>query len=150
MRGEFSSGQLQLLSAALRHRRDARALLDVRSVRSLDQAFHLAGFGPECARKALLAERMFDKVLGHRFDAGSEDVLDAALALEPLALRYAPRDWQTREPALAAWSEQSRYDETGTHDKAAVESLVTVAERIVGDLVFGLFCDGRVPASFAW
>ena len=54
------------ISAALRHTRDAEHLLASGPHRSLDQAFHLAGFGPECARKACLSESWADKTIATR------------------------------------------------------------------------------------
>jgi hypothetical protein len=46
---------VDLLSAALRHVRDAEHLATPNhSGYSPDQAHHLAGFGPECAQKATL------------------------------------------------------------------------------------------------
>lgn len=148
---EFSTRQLVLISAALRHVRDAAYLLDASHPgQSIDQAFHLAGFGPECARKALLGDRVFDKVLGHRFDAGVELVLDAALALDPQARRYSPRGWAARYPALPTWSEQSRYYATGTKTDASARPVVEQAARAVHDTVVALFADGRIPSGFSW
>ena len=149
--GEYSTKQLALISAALRHARDAVHLLDAgHQGCSIDQAFHLAGFGPECARKALLGDRIFDKVLGHRFDGGVEVVLDAAVALDPHARRYAPRGWAARYPALATWSEQSRYYQTGTNDDASARPLVEQAARAVLETLTALYADGRIPAGFSW
>ena len=62
-----------LLSAAIRHVRDAELLASTAGPnRSLDQAFHLAGFAPECARKATLPRSTFDKSIGHGTTAASE------------------------------------------------------------------------------
>lgn len=45
--------ELKLLSAALRHLRDAEHLADASNLHgSLDQAYHLAGFGPDCRYQA--------------------------------------------------------------------------------------------------
>lgn len=135
-----------MVSAALRHARDAEVLATNGSPgRSLDQAYHLAGFGPECARKATLALRTLDKTIGHRFDDGADDVLDLAEALDPLCHRYRPRDWTTRWPSLAGWSEQVRYDRTGTHDEAKVLRLVGEARDAVDAVVLALWADGRLP-----
>jgi len=64
----LSPKRTALVSAALRHVDDAQALLAVSPV----QAFHLAGFGPECARKAALtvpgaSQGTMDKAIGHGF-----------------------------------------------------------------------------------
>lgn len=148
---ELSTKQLTLLSAALRHARDAEHLLEVENRgRSVDQAFHLAGFGPECVRKALLSDRVFDKVLGHRFDSGAEVVLDVVLALDPRARRYAPRGWASRYPSLVEWSEQSRYRRTGTYDSSVTTPLVEQAARAVRETLAVLFADGCLPSGFAW
>ena len=83
-----------LVSAALRHARDAEWLASKANPnRSPDQAYHLAGYGPECARKATVRAPWLYRTIGHRFDPASETVLDVAVALDPLALRYEPRSW---------------------------------------------------------
>jgi hypothetical protein len=148
---ELSEKQLNLLSAALRHARDAMHLLDVgHSGHSSEQAFHLAGFAPECARKALLGDRVFDKVLGHRLDAGAEVVLEAALALAPHARRYGARSWAVRYPALSSWSVHSRYNRSDTTAAATVTPVVEQAAKAVQETVAALFADGRIPVSFSW
>ena len=84
--------QLTLLSAALRHTRDARALL----ASSPDQAWHLAGFGPECARKAALSERWADHAMSHQLGAPAEGVLEMAIAMDAHAVRYRLEGWATQ------------------------------------------------------
>jgi hypothetical protein len=118
---------IDLLSAALRHARDAESLLAPQNPggQSIDQAFHLAGYGPECARKATLGLRDFDKTIGHRFDGRAEGVLDALVALDPWALRYGASGWGARFPALAEWKETARYHRTGTADAACVDFVAT-------------------------
>lgn len=148
---KLSEDQLNFLSAALRHARDSVYLLDVgHQGHSTDQAFHLAGFAPECARKALLGDRVFDKILGHSFDAGAEVVLETALALDPRARRYRARAWTTRYPALTTWSEQARYYRTGTATAALATPVVEQAAQAVHETVAALFADGRLPVSFSW
>lgn len=137
-----------LVSAALRHVRDAEFLLDQTHGRvSPDQAFHLAGFGPECARKATLTVDWFDKAIGHRMDEKIEDLLTTALALDPVAARYDTHSWSERHPALAGWTEQSRYDRTGTRSQATAEALVSEARQIVDGLTLALWMDGRLPGG---
>src|SRR5215212_4601191 len=92
-----------LLSAAIRHLRDAEFLASVAAPdRSLDQAFHLAGFAPECARKAALPRSTFDKAIGHGTTDASELSLEWALAHDPRARRYRIDlvKWAARYPAL--------------------------------------------------
>jgi hypothetical protein len=99
--------------------------------RSPDQAFHLAGYGPECGRKATLSFRWLDKAIGHRFDASTERLLDLALNLDPVAYRYTPRDWRSRYGRLSEWNEQSRYEGRGTYPQPRVESLLADARAAV-------------------
>jgi hypothetical protein len=147
MRGHLSPKALALVSAALRHMRDAEHLADARAAHSSpDQAYHLAGFGPECARKATLTIRWSDKPLGHALDQGATDpVLEIALALDPYAQRYNPLDWSNRYPALARWNPQCRYDQTGKRDARQIEALVREARLVVDELVGALWADGRLP-----
>ena len=148
---ELSSKQQALVSAALRHVRDAEHLLGAeQTVKSPDQAFHLAGFGPECMRKALLSDRVYDRVLGHRIRPGLEVVLDAILALDPVAHRYFPREWSGRWRALGEWTEESRYERTGTRAEVEVRPLVEDARQVVSQTLAALWADGRLPAGFAW
>lgn len=147
----LSPEAVALVSAALRHARDAEHLADGAHPHvSLDQAFHLAGFGPECARKATLSVRWLDKTIGHRFRQASEDAIDFALAIDPQAHRYEPGGWAARYPALADWSEETRYDRTGTHAVEAVQRLVAEARTAVDSVVLALWSDGRLPDGDAW
>ena len=144
-----SAGQ-ELLSAALRHVRDAEHLASAGTHESLDQAFHLAGFGPECARKAVLSARTYDRAIGHGVTRASEKALQFALAADPAAHRYDLADWATHNPALAGWTEQSRYRGTGTHSVTAVQPLLREARSIVDRITFALWADGRLPGGFSW
>ena len=143
---DLSPFAVQLLSAALRHARDAEWLADPRNPGcSLDQAYHLAGYGPECARKATLSRREFDKTIGHRFRAGTEGIIDLISTLDPHAHRYALRDWALRYPSLAEWREDVRYEPTGTYLRPAVSALVLEARQAVDAVVLALWADGRIP-----
>lgn len=133
-----------LVSAALRHVRDAEALLGKEPTSSPDQAFHLAGYGPECARKAALSSRALDIALGHEFGA---DVLETALALDVHALRYDLAHWNTRHPALRAWSTGARYKRTGTYTDAQATELVKAARAAVDRIVVALWSDGAFPTG---
>jgi len=145
----MSDLRLDLLSAALRHCRDAEHLLgSSHTSSSPDQAFHLAGFGPECARKAVLSRGTFDKALGHAL--APEAALGGALALDPAAHRYRITRWEMRHPALANWTEQARYEKTGQRDAAEASSTVSAARAIFDDIVLALWADGRIPRSFTW
>lgn len=147
---ELSVKQLDKVSAALRHARDAEHLLQEGPSRSIDQAFHLAGFGPECIRKALLDDSVFDTILGHRLDLGMESTLETILALDPAARRYAPRHWSARWPALGTWTEQARYEPTGKRAPAEVGALVLQSAEIVRETLAALWADGRLPPRFLW
>lgn len=134
-----------LVSAALRHVRDAEHLLDAAENSSPDQAYHIAAFGPECARKATLSIRWLDQAIGHSVDTVAEDILDFAVAIDPIALRYEPMAYSARYPALAGWSIHSRYRRTGFHPQADVEALCRDARAAVDAVVIALWTDGRVP-----
>ncbi|AUX27666.1 uncharacterized protein SOCEGT47_082640 [Sorangium cellulosum] len=144
--GQLSKRQSALLSAALRHIRDAEHLLAPEQPHtSPDQAYHLAGFGPECARKATLTNRWSDKPLGHTMGRPADPLLEFALALDPTAARYNPLDWGTRYPALSTWDPQCRYEATGTRTWQEVELLLGEASRAVQEIVAALWADGRLP-----
>ena len=130
------------ISAALRHVRDAEHLASSGPHQSLDQAFHLAGFGPECARKACLSERWADKAVGHGFGAETEHVLGVVLSLDVQAHRYHPESWNDRYPALDSWTEVSRYWPSGRADEAATTALVAAARSAVDEVVLALWSDG--------
>jgi hypothetical protein len=141
---QLSSPAMGLVSAALRHVRDAERLLQAGEAASPDQAFHLAGFGPECARKAALSARWFDQALGHDFGDIGERVLELAAALDPVAHRYAVADYPSRFPALAKWNVSCRYHRTGEH-AAEAAALVAEARKCVDEIVLALWMDGRWP-----
>lgn len=135
-------------SAALRHIRDAEHLVASDQHRSLDQAWHLAGFAHECARKAFLEGGWVPKLLGHDFTRANEEVLDIAIALDPRAGRYPVRDWTTRYASIERWHPNHRYERTGTAESGSlgrpVETLVTEGRRAVDECLFTLFLDGRL------
>ncbi len=133
-----------LVSAALRHVRDAEHLVAEGPNSSPDQAYHLAGYAPECMRKATLSVRWFDKAIGHRFDDSTEGALEFAIALDPLAERYAPRRFGSRFPALACWREDARYEQTGARDPAEAQRCVSEARNVTNDLLFAMWADGRL------
>lgn len=136
-----------LASAALRHVRDAEHLLADGDHQSIDQAAHLAGFGPECIRKAALSQRWGDKLLGHAFDADGEDILDTLIALDPHAVRAGVADFPRRFPALAAWHIDRRYDRTGTADPTDTTTLVAEARAAVVATLTTLWLDGRLDGG---
>ena len=137
--------ELKLLSAALRHLRDAEHLADASSPHcSLDQAYHLAGFGPECARKAAIAASWANKPLGHDLGDDAEFVLDLALALNPSASRYEVRAWERTYPALAAWKPDCRYQATGTYQRSQTEPLIRDASLAAIEIMAAMWADGRV------
>jgi len=125
--------QSALLSAALRHARDAEALLAA----SPDQAWHLAGFGPECARKACLSERWADKAVGHDWTSSAEALLEVAISMDARAARLDLAGWAQRAPLLARWRPEHRYNRTGANvaDAAGlVEGCAGLVARVHADL----------------
>lgn len=136
----LSHRQRALLSAAARHVRDAERLLADGS--SPDQAWHLAGFGPECARKACIDDAVLDRALGHELGPDGEALLDWWIPLDPHAWRYDLADWSTAEPGIADWRPESRYEQTGTRSGIPVEALVGSARRLVDRVIADLWSDG--------
>ena len=140
-----------LLSAAIRHIRDAEFLASASPpARSLAQAFHLAGFAPECARKATLPRKAFDKAIGHGTTDASELSLEWALAHDPRARRYSVdlARWSARYPGLRSWNEGVRYERTGTRQPAEVTALLTEVRGIVAAILAALWIDGVLDARF--
>ena len=146
---KLSTRAAGLLSAALRHIRDAEHLADAsHSHASLDEAFHLAGFGPECARKATMSDGSLDKAIGH--GAGMREALDAALALDVVAHRYGVSTTTDAFPALGKWTVDCRYAPTGSFPLPDVGAVLAEARVIVDAISLALWADGRIPRSFAW
>jgi hypothetical protein len=143
----LSPKAVALASAALRHVRDAEHMLDAGADTSVDQAYHLAAFGPECARKASLAQRWLDvdKEIGHGARAPADDLVELLVALDPIAHRYEPHDYRRRYPALAKWEVECRYARTGTHARERVKALCDEARAVVDATVVALWADGRLP-----
>lgn len=133
-----------LLSAALRHMRDADSLLAA----SPDQSFHLAGFGPECARKAALGPKWLDRVFGHHLGAEAELILEFLEGIDPVAARYQLGQWSTSFPQLARWSPEVRYQRTGTASREDSAEVVGQAYHVVDRLVASLWSDGRIRDAF--
>jgi hypothetical protein len=141
-----------LISAALRHVRDAEHLLAPGPHRSIEQALHLAGFGPECVRKACVDENMADKAFGHEFARADESVVDLLLALDPSASRYGLDEHTLKLPHREKhWSVDCRYMPTGELDARTgqpklkeedVADVVREAREFVDDCVVELWCDG--------
>ncbi|XXT20823.1 hypothetical protein WME94_04550 [Sorangium sp. So ce429] len=142
----LSTKAVDLLSAALRHARDAEHLLDpAAGYTSPDQAYHLAGYGPECARKATISLRWLDQALGHGAESSAADVTAFTLDLDPLARRYdVPMD-AARWPALSAWRVDARYQRTGARPRPEAQALCQEARQVVDSVVVALWADGRIP-----
>jgi len=140
-----------LLSAALRHVRDAEHLAAAGvATTSLDQAYHLAGFAPECARKATLPRSTYDQAIGHGVGESSEIALQVALAIDPRAQRYDLERWRNRFPGLADWNERARYDRTGTRLHPEVTNVIRESREIVDRIVLSLWMDGAIRQDFSW
>lgn len=138
--------QRSLLSAAGRHVRDAERLLQGRDA-SPDQAWHLAGFGPECARKACLEEAVLDHALGHELGPAGETLLEWWIPLDPLAWRYHLAGWAQDEPHFAEWRPAHRYEASGTRHGDPVRELVASARRRVNGVLADLWSDGRLAEA---
>ena len=132
------------MSAALRHLRDAEHLAGNHENRSLDQAWHLAGFGPECARKACFSERWADTAIGHDFGDDSESVLDMLSNLDLHAYRRIPKRWARTFPTLQKWNVSSRYWPDGRADETETLNLLEEGRRAVDAVLLVLWVDGFV------
>lgn len=129
-----------LLSAALRHVRDAKNLLSG----SPDQAWHLAGFGPECARKACLHVSPWShRLLGHELGSGADEILEWVMDLDPQAHRHSLDPWAS-SPILMSWKPDHRYEATGTCRRQGrdVNDLVATAAEVVDRLHWEMWADG--------
>jgi hypothetical protein len=139
-----------LVSAALRHLRDAEHLLEAHDGHaSPDQAYHLAGYGPECVRKAALSVDWFDRAIGHRYGGVVERVLEVAIALDPRAGRYRLERWAERYASLRGWTETARYEHTGTRTVMAARTLTKDARECVDELVMALWLDARLDGDWS-
>lgn len=143
----LSESRVALASAALRHIEDATTLAS----RSPVQAFYLAGYGPECARKAALTfdsepeARELDKAVGHGFRKDAETAFALVGDLDPLATRYTLRDWKTRLPILTQWNEQCRYAKSDQIGEEKTTRLLDAATGLVTEVIAALWADGRLP-----
>lgn len=147
--------QLGVLSAALRHVRDAEHLLAVADPdRSPAQAWYLAGYGPECVRKAGLDDDWLNKTIGHGVVGASETVVAFALAHDPRPRRYGLDRLPAPHSVLDGWKVEDRYDASEVGDardaRGEIRKAVEEARRIVDNVLFALWVDGRVPETFRW
>ena len=110
----------------------------------MDQAFHLAGFAPECLRKAILATSWVFKPLGHAIGDDADDIVELFAHLEPAVLRYELLGWESRFPELSRWRPEVRYEATGTRTEQQTMALVTEARSLTVDLLSALWADGRL------
>lgn len=144
--GRLGDRRSAFVSAALRHVRDAERLLEPEGTfaPSFDQAWHLAGFGPECIRKALLTERHGDKALGHELGAETGPLLDWLLSLDAGAWRYGAQTWVSTKPLLESWQPDARYAKTGTYSQTQARELVDLARHLVTATLANLWADGAL------
>lgn len=137
------------LSAALRHVRDAEHLLRPHppedNYTSPDQAYHLAAFGPECARKAVIAAPWLDKLLGHGHGEQLAPILEFAAAIDHQAHHYARPANDPVAIAFAIWHVDCRYKRTGTYGAPAADRLVQAARVFVDEIAIRMWADGRIP-----
>ncbi|HET9622835.1 MAG TPA: hypothetical protein VFP84_15785 [Kofleriaceae bacterium] len=141
----MTASNYDFASAALRHIRDAEHLATEGEHISRDQAWHLAGFAHECARKAPIYQGWIPKMLGHDFQIANELVIEFAIAFDPRANRFPLANWSKRFPAISAWSPEHRYEPTGALDNASdrcVEDLIAQGRAAVDECILALFLDG--------
>jgi hypothetical protein len=119
-------------SAALRHLRDADVLVTTSPVQSL----HLAGFGPECARKAALTRGWATRALGH--DAAQPELVAWALDLDGVAARTVG----TPAPDLG-WRPDCRYWASGARTGAEARAMVDRCAADAMPILVRLWAQGR-------
>ncbi len=128
-------------------------LVAVGEYQSIDQAFHLVGFGPECIRKACLDERAVDKALGHTLSEAGDPVVDFLVACDPEAVRYGVELELGDLPLLraAAWRPDVRYARTGTAvaslGERGVAEIVAEAMAFVDERLIALWADGALDGQ---
>ena len=135
-------------SAALRHIRDAEFLAAPGERASFDQAWHLAGFAHECARKSFLRDGWVPKLLGHDFDDAGERVVQIAIALDPRASRLPIAGWAAKYPTIAQWRPDHRYERTGAtirNPERRLDALLAEARQAVDASMIALLLDGSLP-----
>lgn len=146
---DITGEQSAMVSAALRHIGDAHCLLDASPV----QAAYLAGYGPECARKAALAawtghDNLRNRMIGHRFDRTAEIALRLFCDLDPLAPRYKLQEWTRRSSALGEWKEDLRYARSDSLTRTRARRIVEAAAALTTETLAALWADGRLePVS---
>lgn len=139
-----------LISAALRHLRDADTLLGAADGRnSPEGAYYLAGYAVELAGKATLAQRWLDQAIGHvdaaLHELGSQVRL-LAFDLDPVARRYTDGGIP-QSSELARWSTDVRYKKTGSISAVQAKALLEEARGITDEIVLGMWADGRFPTE---
>lgn len=141
----LSNQQMGMISAALRHIADAEALLESSPAQSL----YLAGYGPECARKAALtrwpspAEDLRNKAIGHRFDDPAEVALGWFCDLDSLAPRYSLLRWKKAHNVLGEWKEDVRYGRSDRVTVTKARRFLEAARELTLGTVAKLWADGR-------
>jgi hypothetical protein len=137
---------MALVSATLRHLSDARTLLTSSPV----QAMYLAGYGPECIRKAALMrlpeedEDQRNRTIGHRFGKPEELALRLFCDGDLLASRYGLTGWKKKENALGDWKEDLRYSRSDSVTSRQATKLVEASEKLAMRTLTDLWCDGRL------
>lgn len=143
---ELSSHQMELVSAALRHISDARTLLPSSPV----QAMYLAGYGPECIRKAALMrlpgdeEDQRNRAIGHRFGKPEELTLKLFCDSDTLAPRYRLTGWKSQVNVLGDWKEDLRYGRSDSVPRGRATRLVDACETLTVQTLADLWSDGRL------
>lgn len=143
---DLSDPQMSLVSAALRHIADAQTLLADSPV----QAMYLAGYGPECIRKAALMrlpeeqEDQRNRAIGHRFDKPEETTLKLFCDSDTLASRYKLTDWKRQVNVLGDWKEDLRYGRSDSVPRARAQKLLESCERLTLHTLADLWADGRL------
>lgn len=145
-------GRRHLVSAALRHLRDAEHLVEEGPHQSVDQALHLVGFASECVRKGGFDEQIVDHAIGHDVRDGTDAVVDFLVGYDPEAHRYGVHDDAIHLPLrYQHWRPDVRYEATGAAEErigvVGVRSVIEEARTFTDERVEALWCDGIITVE---
>lgn len=128
-------------SAAARHWNESAFLSDATH---WQEAAYLAGYAAECALKTLVnLGGVFGRKLGHDLAALTGPEFDMAVLFNPF-LRRLHSDLSTTVAAgLPPWSEEHRYEETGSQTLAEYQSIVVTSCGLARVILVNLTLDGE-------
>jgi hypothetical protein len=111
---------------------------------------YLAGYGPECIRKAALMrlpredEDQRNRAIGHRFGKPEELAFKLFCDGDMLASRYGLTGWKQQASALGDWKEDLRYSRSDSVTLRQATRLVEASEMLTLRTLTDLWADGRL------